>query len=125
MVLHDPPGDGSYAFLEKDSSVCYTTSISLSSDDSAGGGTVFNVIPKVSNYVGLGFATEVEARPILGGSVQFKNTYTRTSDSTFQTCLQTEQRISTDDGDLIVGGERGGDVFSDGYCPKYHFCECG
>lgn len=111
LVLHDPPGDGSYAFLEKDSSVCYTTSISLSSDDSAGGGTVFNVIPKVSNWVGFGFATELEARPILGNSVQFKNTYTRTSDSTFQTCLQTTQRISTDDGDLIVGGERGGDVF--------------
>jgi len=111
LVLHDPPGDGSYAFLEKDSSVCYTTSISLSSDVSAGGGTVFNVLPKNSNYTGLGFTTGIELRPILGGSVQLKNTYTWTSDSTFQTCLQTTQRISTDDGDLIVGGERGGDVF--------------
>ena len=111
LVLHDPPGDGSYAYLEKDSSVCYTTSISLSSDISAGGGTVFNVLPKNSNYTGLGFTTGIELRPILGGSVQLKNTYTWTSDSTFQTCLQTTQRISTDDGDLIVGGERGGDVF--------------
>ncbi len=111
LVLHDPPGDGSYAFMEKDSSVCYSTSITLGDNDASSGGTVFNLIPKVTTELGFGFSTETEIRPLSGGSVKFGTAYTRTSDSTFQTCLQTQQRISTDDGDLIVGGERGGDIF--------------
>ncbi|HMU03325.1 MAG TPA: hypothetical protein PJ990_06860, partial [Saprospiraceae bacterium] len=111
LVLHDPPGDGSYAFMEKDSSVCYTTSISLSSDKSNGVGGVFNVLPKTTFSVGFLYTNETEIRPILGGSVNMQTTHTKTSDSTFQTCLQTKQRIATDDGDLIVGGERGGDLF--------------
>lgn len=111
LVLHDPPGDGSYAFLEKDSSVCFTTGLSLSNDLSASLGTTFNLIPKITTELGFFFSTQLEFRPILGGSFKLGTTYTRASDSTFQTCLQTQQRISTDDGDLIVGGDRGGDVF--------------
>lgn len=111
LVLHDPPGDGSSAYLEKDSSVCYTTGITRALDLSAGGGTEFNLIPKWVISTGFLIAKETEIRPILGGSIKFKTTTTRSTDSTFQTCLKSTQRISTDDGELIVGGERGGDVF--------------
>lgn len=111
LVLHDPPGDGSYAFLEKDSSVCYTTGIKLTVDNSSSAGANFNVLPKITTDVGFIFSIQTELRPILGGTINLETTYSKTSDSTFQTCLQTMQRISTDDGDLIVGGDRGGDVF--------------
>ena len=111
LVLHDPPGDGSFAYLEKDSSVCYTTGISLAVDKSFGGGTTFNLIPKVVIETGFIISKQTEIRPILGGTIKLGTTISRMSDSTFQTCLKTNQRISTDDGDLIVGGERGGDVF--------------
>jgi hypothetical protein len=111
LVLHDPPGDGSYAFLEKDSSVCYTTGIKLIVDNSSSAGANFNVLPKITTDVGFIFSIQTELRPILGGTINLETTYSKTSDSTFQTCLQTTQRISTDDGDLIVGGERGGDLF--------------
>ncbi len=111
LVLHDPPGDGSYSFMEKDSSVCYTTGINLSVDKSSSAGANFNVLPKITTNTGFIFSVQTELRPILGGTINLGTTYTKTSDSTFQTCLQTTQRISTDDGDLIVGGERGGDLF--------------
>lgn len=111
LVLHDPPGDGSYSFMEKDSSICYSTSITVGDNDAASGGTVFNLLPKLTTSLGFGFETEVEVRPLLGGSIKFSTAYTRTSDSTFQTCLQTKQRISTNDEELIVGGNEGGDVF--------------
>lgn len=111
LVLHDPPGDGSYAFLEKDSSVCYTTGINISSDITADLTQVFNLVPKITANVGFGYSVQTEFRPIVGGSLKLGTTYSRVTDSTFQTCLQTSQRISTDDGDLIVGGDRGGDVF--------------
>jgi hypothetical protein len=111
LVLHDPPGDGSFAFLEKDSSFCFTTGITLSTDNSIGGGVTFNFLPTTDGSTGLGIEKDFEVKPILGGSIKIGTTFKWVSDSSFQTCVQTKQRISTDDGDLIVGGERGGDVF--------------
>ncbi len=111
LVLHDPPGDGSYAYVEKDSSICYNTSLNLTFDVSDGLGTTFNLIPKFTYATGFLFEVQNEIAPILGGSLKFTTTFSKVSDSTFETCVQTTQRISTDDTDLIVGGDGGSDIF--------------
>ncbi len=112
-VLHDPPGDGSYAFLEKDSSICYTTGVSLAADNSIGNENTFNLVPTITTAIGFwtGFSVETEIKTIAGSTIKFLKTNSRLTDSTFQTCLKSSQRISTDDGDLIVGARGGADVF--------------
>lgn len=47
LVLHDPPGDGSYAFIEKGQKVC--EKITLSSELNVGGGiqTILDLVPDI------------------------------------------------------------------------------
>ncbi|MDX2134923.1 MAG: LamG domain-containing protein, partial [Saprospiraceae bacterium] len=111
FVLHDPPGDGSFAFLEKDSSICYSTEVGYSKETTLGGGATLNALPTITFSTGFLFETQTELKPLLGETIQGGKTVSRLTDTSFQTCISFEQRIATDDGSLIVGGERGGDVF--------------
>ena len=112
LILRDPPGDGSYSYLEKNKKFCKTTSIVEAFE--VGGGVGLDV------YLGgeiqivaapLGVGTIEAGGPILDIGAEFQLTYQKISDHSFETCTSVNSKVSTSDGGLIVGGHQGGDVY--------------
>jgi hypothetical protein len=111
VILRDPPGDGSSAFIEKNTKFCKTYQASFEYTVGGGGGVEFHLGGNVEIGVGLGIIQIMNAGPIFDIGAEFEVTYTKTSDSTFQTCVSATENLSTSDGDLIVGGGQGADVY--------------
>ena len=112
IILRDPPGDGSSSFLEKNEKICKTTTIKGEFEVGVGATLDVKVGPKITLVLaplGIGVIEEIEPKVLVSTEAQV--TYKRVSDSTFQTCTSFSNKISTSDGELIVGGARGGDVF--------------
>jgi|GEM_PF-427210 len=103
FILRDPPGDGSYAYMEKGETKCNT----FHTENSLGGGPFFTLdalfgpltevtfpgVPSIKISLLAGITSEFDARMI------------KTSKTSMEYCLTARERISTDDGDLVVGGE--------------------
>jgi hypothetical protein len=108
FILRDPPGDASYASLEKGSTICTSISTSI----------VNNLSEEIHNtwsiggtqiIGGFGFAIETSSKAsvsVAGGSDQ-----SWTSTSTDATCMTTLQTITTSPNDVVVGSMAGGDVY--------------
>ena len=111
VILRDPPGDGSYAYLEQGTSVCKTYNIYRESSNGNGNGVEIQLGGEVEIATGIG----VEITNTVGASFdisgEYNVTYQKMSDSSFQTCTTINRTISTSDGDLVVGGEQGGNVY--------------
>jgi hypothetical protein len=110
VVLRDPPGDGSQAYLEKGSTICknYTTSFDYSVG--GGGGIEYHLggdVTIVTAPVGVG--TIQNAGPIFDIGAEFLVSYQKVSETGFQTCLSISETIATSDGDGVVGS--GGDIY--------------
>ncbi|MBK7936621.1 MAG: T9SS type A sorting domain-containing protein [Lewinellaceae bacterium] len=110
FVLHDPPGDGSYAFIEKNTTICNETSVGFAIDTANHGGVQFNTLPELEIVLPL-IGTVEDFTPLLGGSGGGIIAYQDLTDTIYQTCITFDERVSTNDGDLIVGDAQGGDVF--------------
>jgi hypothetical protein len=116
-VLHDPPGDGSYAFLEKDSKVCNTIEI----ESSGGLGPYFanEITLGVDLQLSFGIAAGVEATinfgalGTLGAYAEGEAIFSWGNQKSMEYCTTFNERVSTDDGDLIVGGATALSVPSD------------
>ncbi|MEQ1745667.1 MAG: LamG-like jellyroll fold domain-containing protein [Saprospiraceae bacterium] len=110
VVLRDPPGDGSQAYLEKGSTICknYTTAFDYSVG--GGGGIEYHLggdVTIVTAPVGVG--TIQNAGPIFDIGTEFLVSYQKVSETGFQTCLSISETIATSDGDGVVGS--GGDIY--------------
>ncbi|MDO8365985.1 MAG: LamG domain-containing protein [Saprospiraceae bacterium] len=116
-VLHDPPGDGSYAFLEKESKICNTIEI----ENSGGAGLYFaneltvgvNPTFNVGASLGLQGSIEVEFILTLLAGVKIETMFSYGKQTSMEYCTTFNERVSTDDGDLIVGGATALDVPAD------------
>ncbi|MCK6690477.1 MAG: T9SS type A sorting domain-containing protein [Thermoanaerobaculia bacterium] len=114
LILRDPPGDGSSAYLEKNTSVCKTYRVALEYETGAGGGTEFHLggnVNVVTIFPITGTGQIINAGPIFDIGAEFQVTYQKVSDSTFQTCMSVSEKFSTNDGDLLVGGAQGADIY--------------
>ncbi|MCC6461150.1 MAG: LamG domain-containing protein, partial [Saprospiraceae bacterium] len=112
LILRDPPGDGSHSFLEKNEKICKTTVITDAYEVGGGGGVEFHLGAGemiVTAPLGIGNITDIGFVFDIG--TEWQVTYQKTTDSSFQTCTSINQRVSTSDGDLIVGGPNGADVY--------------
>ena len=111
LILRDPPGDGSYSFLEKNTQVCKTYGVTAQYEVGGGAGLEVHLGGSIINSVGLGLEVVTDVGPVFDINAEFQVTYQKTTDSTFQTCMSMSEKVSTSPDDLIVGGERGGDVY--------------
>ena len=112
IILRDPPGDGSYSFLEKNEKICKTTVITKAFEVGGGGGVEFHLGGAVQVVAApLGVGTIGEAGPIFDIGAEYQVTYQKISDNSFQTCTSINSKVSTSEGSLIVGGHQGGDVY--------------
>lgn len=112
LILRDPPGDASSAFIEKGKTVCNGWSFAASASAATGEETA----------VSIGFDTEIATG--IGVAKTFKVDVTNTSTfgmsatiassvaSSMETCVTATEVISTSDGDGIIGDD--GDVYMGG-----------
>jgi len=107
FVLHDPPGDASYSFLERDSSVSYNYSNSYQVGGSAGpyvDAKIGGAVPIPFTGISIGAGAEITADASAGG--------TQTHSSSVTTTFTAQDQISTSGSTDYVGSE--GDVFVGG-----------
>lgn len=119
LVLRDPPGDGSYSYLEKNQKVCKTISFAMDSSSTVGGTFVLDVLPDFDIVLGLAFTFSFGGN--IGPEITSTTTYTKSSESSMEMCQSFDERISTSAEDLIVGSAdslaflggwvQGGDLF--------------
>lgn len=112
VILRDPPGDGSYSYLEKEKKVCQQ--YEMSDEVETGGGVDVQVLlgPDLTTIeapLGVGIITTNDNVNNL--SFDTEGTVRKLNSHSFETCMSFSSRIATSDDDLIVGGERGGDVY--------------
>jgi len=111
VILRDPPGDASYSFLEKNSTVCKSYSMSYSSETGVSDDLQLIFAPDLNTSAGVGAEVETSIEASLGLGLTAVASTSKLSDTSFQTCVTTNSLISTGDGDLIVGGDQGGDIY--------------
>lgn len=101
FILRDPPGDGSYAFMEKGETICNT----LSTENSVGGGPYITLDIFTGSAVELNipFAPKQGVKALAGVTTEFSLNLVRNNSTSMDYCITTNERISTDDGDLVVG----------------------
>ncbi len=112
LILRDPPGDGSSSFLEKNEKVCKKTVIVNEFETGLGADLEIELAPSqtlVLAPLGIGTIETIDADVLLNTEAQV--TYKRVSNNSFETCVSFSTKVSTNDGELVVGGAQGGDVY--------------
>jgi hypothetical protein len=113
LVLRDPPGDGSYSFLEKDKKVCQKISFTKEVTTGAGASAILDIGPDVTIPTFFG-APDVEFTSEVGPTITAISSMKKVNENSIEVCTSYDERISTNDDDLIVGGYQGGDVYVGG-----------
>ncbi|MCB0533543.1 MAG: T9SS type A sorting domain-containing protein [Lewinellaceae bacterium] len=112
LILRDPPGDGSYAFLEKGEKTCQNVTMNLEYEVGGVAGLQLSFAPEFALIVtSFGFGVSIPEETINTITAEAQVTYQKLTDTSFQTCTSFNRRISTSEDDLAVGGAQGGDVF--------------
>lgn len=112
MVLHDPPGDGSYSYIEKGQKICEKVTLSTENSDGTGIQNIFDFGPDQNIFVFFG-APEISLETVTGPDITIMNTIQKVSSNSMEICKTFSHRISTSQNDLILG-THGGDVFMGG-----------
>ncbi len=112
VILRDPPGDGSSSYIEKTEKVCKTTELSMEVETGVSGSVEIEVAPTIVFVVApFGVGKVITVDPDFQANIETEVTYQKVTSNSFQTCVSFNNKISTSDGGLIVGGERGGDLY--------------
>ena len=118
LVLRDPPGDGSYSYLEKNEKVCQTISMTAETTNGLGTDVVLDFGPDLDILV---FATILSVETQIGPTFTNNTSITKVTENSMEVCQSFEERISTSAEEMIVGSAanlpnlggwvQGGDVF--------------
>jgi hypothetical protein len=114
LVLRDPPGDGSYAYVEKGQQSCRTLTTTVEYTTGFGGGVEISSGPTVKLVFGIGAATIEETGVTVKFGLDGQASFTKVTDNSMEVCTSFSERFSTSSDDLVVGGGQGGDVFVGG-----------
>jgi hypothetical protein len=111
IILRDPPGDGSYAYLEEGETACNKFTLSIENMTSAGGEVEVHLGGEQIISTGVGAEVEIHTHASYSVGADYTYKWKTISDSSFQTCLTMNKRFSTSDYEEIVGSEQGGDIY--------------
>lgn len=105
LILRDPPGDGSYAFLQENSTTCHGYGMSIGSENSVE--TWASVRLGASGSLGIVAEVDYEVYAEISGGVEIG--VSRTAEEEYQMCFETSTEYQTDSENGLVGD--GDDVF--------------
>ncbi len=104
LILRDPPGDASYSYLEKDSTVCTTTSFAHENTLGLGGGGAFHLGGDVTIVAApLGVGVIENQGVIFDTEISLIKTIVNTNENSMQTCMTFSSKVATSDGSNYVG----------------------
>ncbi|MBK8967262.1 MAG: T9SS type A sorting domain-containing protein [Lewinellaceae bacterium] len=110
LILRDPPGDNSYAYVEKGQTFCKNWSFETVEDKGGGEVSKISLGPKFDLGVGVGIWKSDEVEVVAETENEFTVSRKQVSSTQQEVCLTTTESISTSDQDDVVG-EQGGDVY--------------
>jgi hypothetical protein len=114
LILRDPPGDASFAFMESGETTCQTWSFSAAKSENTSNELTVSAGVDLTTSLGLGAEVEFDIDVTLDDGTSYSATTSNLTTNETETCLTTTKVISTGDNDLIVGSDMGGDVYVGG-----------
>ena len=111
LILRDPPGDASFAYLQKGTTLCNAYYFSLDIANGLAGEVVLSLGGDVTFITGIGVASVLETATAYNATQDYSLTWDKISDTTIQTCVTLNENITTSAGDDIVGSDQGGDIY--------------
>ncbi|MEY3367798.1 MAG: hypothetical protein RI973_953 [Bacteroidota bacterium] len=115
LILRDPPGDGSFAFIEEGQTTCTNLTVEATDVDNSEGNITAHLGPDIETQVGTSFFSTsmlIDATADLGWS--WGGSTTAYTSNSMETCLTTTKVISTSTDQYVVGSDMGGDVYMGG-----------
>jgi hypothetical protein len=111
LILRDPPGDQSYAFIEKGEKICTETTYTFEGKDETTIKLETELAPDVNIVLaplGIGFMETIDGKvgPTVEGSIVLGGG----KEESTKMCTTLDKRISTSEDELVVGAQ-GGDVY--------------
>ena len=114
LILRDPPGDASSAYMEVGETLCNTWGF----ESTIGGGVSTDITLSLGNNtttsLGLGSEVEFEIEVTNDYTLKFESSFNYLLSNEMETCITATEIISTSDNDIIVGSEMGGDLYMGG-----------
>jgi hypothetical protein len=115
LILRDPPGDGSSAYMESGESSCQEWSMELADVNNYENKFTLHLGPDIETEVGTPFfATSLQVDVTADLGYSFGGSTTSYTSNSMETCLTTTKTISTSSDQYIVGSGMGGDVYMGG-----------
>ncbi len=114
LILRDPPGDASSAYIEKGNTNCVTWSFSAGIGVNYEESLTAHLLPDFTTSVGLGAEVEAEIDNTLDIGLEMTMSFNSLLSTEGNVCMTTTEVISTGDNDLVVGSNMGGDVYMGG-----------
>ncbi|MBI3193827.1 MAG: T9SS type A sorting domain-containing protein [Ignavibacteriae bacterium] len=112
LILHDPPGDASYSYMEESKSFTTSFSLEIERSDESGGNIMYHLGPDFTFDVGFFFSTETEIDVTADIGVNISRTDATKTEHSRTYTFSTTQHFSTNDADVVVGSS--GDVYIGG-----------
>ena len=112
FILRDPPGDGSFAFLEENESICNTMSFDYKRETTDNVDVAMHMGPDITFSTGFIFETQTEIDVTLDMEIGTSATNGFGTSVEYESCLTSSEIFRTSSNDLLSDGE--GDVFVGG-----------
>ena len=103
LILHDPPGDGSYASFDQSSSHSYDMSFSYSDSEGSSTQAKVSLGVDITFDVGILFSVQTELDFVADLGYGYSTSSTMTSDTSTTTTLTTTQAYQTSSEDMLIG----------------------
>ena len=113
LIIHDPPGDGSYAFLEQGNELCTSVSFSRESIGEVSAYATVMLGPDLSFSAGLGVEVGYEIDATLDFTASSSFSMSRETGSEQEYCFSTTELWATNDEETGLIGEMS-DIFIGG-----------
>ncbi|MEY3368150.1 MAG: hypothetical protein RI973_1305, partial [Bacteroidota bacterium] len=115
LILHDPPGDGSFAFMESGETTCQDWTFEFADVFDAASNVTAHLGPDIESEMGTPFfATSLQVDVTADLGVTLGGSTTAYTSKSMETCLTTTKVISTGTDQYNVGSDMGGDVYMGG-----------
>ena len=114
LILRDPPGDASVAFMEAGETTCQSWGFSAASVENMGANVTLSLGIDATTSVGVGAETELEIDSKADYGFDISGSTSNLTSNEMETCITTTKIFSTGDNDLVVGSNMGGDIYTGG-----------
>lgn len=103
LIVHDPPGDASYAYVSKNNTSCFGMTMGASLNLGTSTSLALDLGSEVTTSVGVGAETELKVENTQNYTATTSFSYTVGAEGSFNTCVTTSETISTSGGDAAIG----------------------